>query len=75
MVDPVIVKETGQNPYNIKFNFAEPYLFDYGVISQDRLRLSCGGGPIGYTYSLEWVDEQTAENIRKMNNYFVSNLF
>ena len=60
----------GQNMYNVKFDFAEHWCVDYGIISEDRLRVACGGNPYGYTYSLEWVDEKTAENIRKINIYF-----
>ena len=68
-IDSDIVKETGQNMYNVKFVFDDDYV-EYGVISEDRLKVSCGGGPFGITYTLEWVDEKTAENIRKLKIVF-----
>ena len=69
-VDPIIVKETGQNTYNVKFSFhfggeGDEYV-EYGIISEDRLRVACGGSRYGFSDSLEWVDEEMAENIRKI---------
>ena len=66
-VDPTIVKETGKNTYNVKLTFGSDSYdhVEYGIISEDRLRVACGGGRYGFTHSLEWVDEQTAEKIRK----------
>ena len=54
--------------YNVKFDFDhEDFEYiEYGIISEDRLKVSCGGGPFGITYNLEWVDENTADDIRKL---------
>ena len=52
--------------YNVKFVFAEHGHYEYGVISEDRLRVACGA--YGFTYSFEWIDEITAENICKIKH-------
>ena len=54
--------------YNVKFDFDhEDYEYvEYGIISEDRLKVACGGGPFGITYNLEWVDEKKADDIRKL---------
>ena len=67
----MIVKETSKHVYNVRFESVEHQRVEFGIISEDRLRVSCGGGPYGFTFSLEWVGEKTAENIRKRFDLFL----